>query len=66
MPNWCENNVTLRFPTKEEAKDFSEHLDRVQSDEQIKDEFDNDLTVLGILSQSLTTIMMIRAGTGGV
>lgn len=47
MPNWCNNSVTLRFPTKEEAKDFSEHLDRVQSEEQIKDEFENDLTVLG-------------------
>ena len=31
MPNWCNNSVTLRFPTKEEASEFKNVLEN-QSD----------------------------------
>lgn len=47
MPNWCSNDVTLRFPSVEEANEFKDHFDRVQSGENILDEFNNDLTILG-------------------
>jgi hypothetical protein len=47
MPNWCNNSLTLRFPTKEEAKEFNQHVDRVESESKIQDEHNNDLTILG-------------------
>ena len=47
MPNWCNNNVTLTFPDDESADKFYDHLKKVKSDVEHKDDNDNPLTILG-------------------
>jgi len=47
MPNWCNNSVTLRFPTKKEAQDFEQHLNKVLNEEQLEDENGNTLSLFG-------------------
>jgi len=47
MPNWCSNSLTLRFPSVEEANEFKNYLELVQSDTVMQDEHNNDLTILG-------------------
>lgn len=47
MPNWCSNTATLTFPDNKSADKFYEHLKKVKSDEEHKDENDNLLSVLG-------------------
>ena len=47
MPNWCNNTATLTFPDDDSAGKFYEHLKKVKSDEEHKDENGNLLSVLG-------------------
>lgn len=33
MPNWCNNNLTLTFPTKEEANELFQHMKKEADDD---------------------------------